>query len=174
MAYPPGIDDFKAQFTRDFVYGGVNGGFETVLDSDIQRALNETPIVFNQTLWGSNEVTIAFLYAAAHFMVLNIQEAGGLAVKNKGLGVQSKGGGTVASKSVGGVSVNYDVPDFVKQSPILSQFMRTDYGQKYIQLITPRLVANMAVLSGSEPVNFAGNVSPLIITTLDLPGGIHG
>jgi hypothetical protein len=174
MGYPPSVSDFQAYFTRDFNYGS---GPTNVTPADIQRGLNEAVMVFNPGLWSSTtEQMVAYLYVAAHFMVLNIQEAGGLSAQNLSRGVQSKGGGTIESKGVGSVNVSFAVPDFVRQSPILSQFMRTDYGQKYIQLITPRLVGNVTVVAGEFPIN-AGIVpppSPLQITTLMLPSGTRG
>lgn len=173
MSFPPAVADFKLQFNRDFVYGT---GMDTVQDTDIQRGLNDAEMVFNQDLFGSTtDQNTAYLYAAAHFMVLNIQAAGGLSSKNNGLGVLSKGGGTIESKGVGSVNVGFAVPNYVRESPILSQFMRTDYGQKYVQLLTPRLVGNVAVVCGNFPDNsgLAPLPSPLAITTLTLPGGTH-
>ncbi len=167
--FPPSVSDFKALFVRDFIYGT---GPETVMDADISRGIQEAQIVFNSSLWASlSDANLASLYVAAHFMVLNIQGAGGLAVKNRGLGVASKGGGTIESKGVGSVNVAFAVPDYVRQSPILSQFMRTDYGQFYLQLLTPRLVGNIAVVSGQTPLSFAGNVETLTIATQSLAGG---
>ncbi len=174
MSFPPAIADFKAQFTRDFQYGT---GMNTVIDPDIQRGLNDALIVFNPGLWTTPaELNTAFLYVAAHFMVLNIQAAGGLSATNQGRGVQSKGGGTIESKGVGSANVGFAVPDFVRQSPVLSQFMRTDYGQKYLQLLTPRLVGNVTVVAGRFPVNagIAPLPSPLSIVTTALASGTHG
>lgn len=171
-SFPPSVADFKAQFNRDFTYGT---GMNTVMDSDVQRGLNEARIVFNPELWGTDyEKNTAYLYASAHFMVLNIQAAGGPSATNFGRGVQSKGGGTIESKGVGSVNVGYAVPDFVRQSPILSQFMRTDYGQMYLQFMNPRLVGNIAVVSGQEPQSFAGRPLPLSIVTTTLDDGAVG
>ena len=173
MGYPPAVADFKSQFVRPFAYGV---GPNAVQDADIQAALNMTQIVFNSSLWADDaQRTIAYNYAAAHFMVLNIQSAGGLMATNTGQGVKSHGGGVIESKGVGSVNVGYALPDYVRQDPILSQFMRTDFGQTYLQLLTPRLVGNIAVVSGTVPVDggFGGNVSPITITTLSLPAPTH-
>lgn len=172
-SFPPAVSDFKIQFNRDFVYGS---GLDTVQDGDIQRGLNDAEMVFNTDLWGSTtDQNTAYLYVAAHFMVLNIQAAGGLSPIVRGLGVLSKGGGTIESKGVGSANVGFAVPNYVRESPILSQFMRTDYGQKYLQLLTPRLVGNVGVVCGDVPENtgIAPLPSPLSITTLTLPGGTH-
>lgn len=146
---PVTVAEFKARFNRDFIYGK---GPERVEDQDIQNALNDGTMVFNPSLWLTNgavdEKKIAFLFLAAHMMVLNIQAAGGLSATNMGVGVSSAGGGVIQQKSVGSVSLSFAMPDFVTKSPILSQFMKTDYGQKYLQLLIPRLVGGGDVVSG--------------------------
>lgn len=181
-SWPPGVADFQAYFVRDFAYGTTPA---FVQSSDITRGLTEAGMVFNTGLWiDATEKNVAYLYAAAHFMVLNIQGAGGLSSTNRGLGVNNAGGGTIESKSVGGVSVGYAMPDFVRQSPILSQFMRTGYGQTYLQLMTPRLVGNVGIVSGGDqlPAGEFGtdltpyggsSIAPLTITTLELPAGVQ-
>lgn len=174
-AFPPSVADFKAYFVREFLYGT---GPATVMDGDVQRGLNEAALDFNTGVWVSvAEQIIAYLYVAAHFMVLNIQGAGGLSATNLGKGVQSKGGGTIESKGAGSLNVGFAVPDFVRQSPILSQFMRTDFGQKYIQLLAGRLVGNLLVLAGGSAfpggAGFGGQVATLVVVTGTLPGGVQ-
>lgn len=149
MAYTPPatVAQFKAQFDRDFQYGS---GTDKVRDTDITRAFTDALMVWNPCLWRTEEKVNAFCYAAAHFLVLSLQAAGGLAAPSKALGPQNRGGGVVQTKSVGGVSVGYQMPDFVAKSAILSQFMRTDYGQRYLQLVTPRLVGNLDIVAGER------------------------
>ncbi len=175
MILPPiTVAEFKAQFNREFVYGP---GLDTVQDADITRALNEAYIVWNPALWDTDEAKIAYGYSTAHFMVLNIQSAGGLSSVNMGRGVNSHGGGVISAKGVGQVNVTYQVPDFVAQSPILSQFMKTDFGQSFLQLLTPRLVGNVSFVFG-QPQNTldsggGGNVNPLVINTTSLANATH-
>jgi hypothetical protein len=147
MAQPAVVSDFKAQFDRDFTYGT---SMETVRDADITRAFNMADMVFNESLWASTaEAKIAYLYASAHILVLNIQGTGGLGVKS---GVDSHGGGVILNKSVGQVSVAFQLPDSLANNPILYQFQRTGYGQQYLQLLTPRLVgAGFAVSGWRDP-----------------------
>jgi hypothetical protein len=179
MSFPPSVSDFKAQFTREFSYGP---SLAQVQDNDIQRALNETSISFNPSIWDgqtalgtTTEQNIAYLYLAAHYMTLNIQGAGGLSSVNRGRGVKSSGGGTIQSKSVGSVSVTYVIPEDIQNSPILGQYMRTDFGQKYLALLTPRLVGNVAIVAGQSfsPAIFNTVIAPLQITTASLAGGTH-
>lgn len=147
MATPPiDEDEFKAYFVRDFVYGATP---DTVMDADITKALAQGMMVFNPAIWADDdEKKLAFQWVAAHFLVIDIQAAGGLSADNLGLGVESQGGGTIQSKGVGGVNVSLALPSSIVESPILNQFMRTDYGQKYLQMLTPRLVGNGAVVAG--------------------------
>ncbi len=180
MPFPPSVSDFKAMFTREFAYG--TSGL-TVMDNDIQRSLNEAGIVFNPDLWSTaqlgstTEQNIAYLYVSAHFLALNVQGAGGLSAINRGRGVKSAGGGSIQSKSVGAVSVTYAFPASIQDSPILGQFMRTDFGQKYLALITPRLVGNVQVVSGVSfgAIDVLNTITPnpLQITTLSIPGGTN-
>ena len=182
MAYPPAVSDFKALFARDFVFGPATSN---VMDADIQNAINQTQIVFNPCLWDgttalgtTTEQNIAFLWLSAHFMSLAIQGAGGLSAINKGRGVLSQGGGATQSKGVGGVNVAYAISDDIKNSPILGQFMQTGYGQGYLQMLAPRLIANVAVVAGGGALMGFGLLgltypTPLQITTSTLPGGTH-
>lgn len=139
---PPTVAAFKVTFDRDFTYGT---GTQTVRDSDIQRALDGAATVFNPAIWVDPEGTQAYEYLAAHFLVLNIQMAGGLTKKN---GTQNRGGGITQSKGAGQVNVSYGIPPRILEDAVLNQFMRTDYGMRYLQLITPRLIGNIATVSG--------------------------
>lgn len=145
MTLPATVAEFKAQFDRDFIYGT---GKETVRDADIQRSLTEATSVFNADLWSTDELKPAYLYASAHFLVLNVQMAGGLSALPTGKGIDNHGGGVTQSKSVAQVNITYGLTEKFQNDPILSQFLRTDYGQRYLQMISPRLVANVMVVGG--------------------------
>lgn len=146
MTFPATVSDFKSEFDRDFIYGA---GLDTIRDKDITRAMTEGNILFNVRLWSStDESKLAFLYLSAHCLVLSVQAAGGLTPKPSGLGVTNRGAGITQSKSVGQVSINYAIPQSVVDDPVLNQFMRTDYGQRYLQLVAPRLVGNIALFPG--------------------------
>ena len=149
MAVTPPVDAarFKDEFDRDFQYGS---GLDKVRDKDINRALTEANALFNAALWATDEeLQSAYLYLSAHFLVMNLQVAGGLRKKGKSLGAKNRGGGVIQSKSVGQVSVNFTVPDFVTNDATLSQLLRTDYGMKYVQLLAPRLVGNVGLVTGT-------------------------
>lgn len=140
------ITDFKAQFVREFSYGDTP---DKVMDADITRALVEAASVFNESIWDdTTEIKMAFCYASAHFMVLNIQNAGGANIQNQSLGLNSRGTGAVINKSVGNVSVAYSLPSYVTESPLLSNFLRTDFGIRYLTILAPRLVGHAYVVEG--------------------------
>jgi hypothetical protein len=149
MQTPPvTLSEFKIRFDRDFVFGTTK---DKVMDNDITIALNEATTVYNANLWDDiSEGKMAFYLAAAHFLVLNVQAAGGLSASNMGRGVHSRGGGVIQNKSVGSVSVGFAMPTFVTESAALSQLMRTDYGQKYLQMCLPRLVGHTEIVEGSN------------------------
>lgn len=168
--FPPLVADFTAQFPREFVYGT---GLDSVTDNDIQRALNEAGIMFNQDLWdsttligASSEGGIAYMYLAAHLMVINIQQmAGGLSAVARGKGVRNSPQGVPVASGVGQANVTYQVPPpRVAENAILMDFFRTTFGQRYLAMIEPRLIGNVAIVSGrSNWPNFGNppaNIDP--------------
>lgn len=149
---PATVTQFKTQFTRDFTYGT---GMETVRDIDIQNALNVTSSAFNPQLFdttvltgSTSEALLAYLYASAHFLVTALQAAGGLAPGGRKQGAKSQGAGPVGSKAVGSVSLGYVWPDSITNNPMLFQFVRTNYGQQYLQMLVTKLVGNVRVVLG--------------------------
>lgn len=156
--------DFKAQFTRDFKYGT---GLETVRDLDIQSALNLASTVFNPQLFDTtalpgptSEAMLAYLYAAAHFLVISLQAAGGLSAVSRYQGPNSQGDGIITNKAVGGVSIGYTWPALITDNPALYGLTKTSYGQVYLQILMPLLVGNMAVVLGeTQATDFLNNPS---------------
>lgn len=153
MAYPPVVVDFKAFWVREFIYGD---GPDKVMDADITRALAEVIPLFNAAnLSTVAEQTVAYLYAAAHFLTINVQGAGGLSAVKRGRGVRNVSEGIQTAKSVGQVSVTYQPPpDLVAKSPVLSPFWQTDFGKRYIQMVMPGLIGNFQVVAGPGPNQF--------------------
>lgn len=160
-ATPPAtLPDFKARFDRDFAFGK---GTDRVRDQDILNAFNDAFPVFNASLFSTDDARTAFLYAAAHMLVTNVQAAGGLGGVSPQLGTQNRGGGIVANKTVGGVSVQYaGLETWVQKFPALTHFMRTDYGQKYLLLLKPRLTGNVAVVGGPQAPDLAVPSIPFV------------
>lgn len=160
-SFPPSVADFKSQFRREFVYGD---GLNAVEDSDISRALNEAGLMFNPCLWDSttavgtsSESGIAYMYLSAHLMVLNIQQmAGGLSAIPRGKGVRNSAEGVVVASGVGAAHVTYQIPPArVADNAVLMDLFRTTFGQRYLAMMEPRLIGNVAVVSGrSNFLNF--------------------
>ena len=154
---PATVAAFKAMFFRDFTYGD---GPTTVMDRDIQNALNAASSLFNPALFDTSPVgvlpsqtsesLIAYLNCAAHFMVTALQAVGGFSAKAGAgsPGINSQGEGVIGNKSGGGLSVGYSWPSMVTDSPILFQFTKTAYGMAYLQMLTPKLVGNVGAVIG--------------------------
>lgn len=112
-----------------------------IQDADILRAFNEAKVNFNAALFGDeNTVKMVFLYLAAHYLVNDLNNA----MNPLGMGFM----GFTQSKSVGSVSESYAVPSFATNNPMLSQYMLTGYGRKYLSLIQPYLVGNIIFVPG--------------------------
>jgi hypothetical protein len=154
---PATVAQFKAQFTRDFVYGQ---GLETVRDSDIQAGLNLASTVFNPELFDTtlvglvpnqtSEALMSYLNASAHFVVLSVQAAGGLSSPSRAQGTKSQAEGVIASKGVGNVSVGYEWPQDIVNNPALFQFTKTAYGRAFLQVLMLKLVGNVSIVAGEN------------------------
>jgi len=153
---PVTIADFKTRFVRDFKYGT---GLDKVMDSDISAAMTDALTMFNPSLFSTADGKVAFLYATAHYLVINVQAAGGLGSNNQGLGVGNESEGTLSGKSVGGVSLNFiSPPDIVSKNPTLLQFWKTDYGQKYLGMLVPKLVGPFGYVYGEQEAGDGSSV----------------
>jgi hypothetical protein len=151
---PATVADFKAYFVRDFKYGD---GTDRVTDADISRAISEAVGLYNPALFTTEIGKTAFLYAAAHFLVTNVQAAGGLQGRPEGLGIDNQAQGILSSKSVGGVNISLvEPPDFVKRSAPLQQFWLTDYGKRYLSYLGPRIIGAIGAVEGPLQVGEGG------------------
>ena len=144
MVAPIIVADFKTYFDRDFTYGTT---LASVRDVDITKALAQANALFNPALWEEGtDLEIAFELLTAHFLVTNINAAGGIDGVGRGLG--STGSFPINSKSAGPRSLSYAIPQDLKDNPILSQFMTTKYGQQYLEMLTPNLIGNVEIALG--------------------------
>ncbi|AFC22571.1 hypothetical protein phi1422_0051 [Bdellovibrio phage phi1422] len=135
----PTVEEFKAYFTRDFPY---NDDPEVgVTDTDIQKAMNEAEMMFNEGLFSSQqEINIMFFLLTAHYLVMDLRMAA--------QGINGSYSWITTSKSVGSVSESFQVPTMVADNPILAALSKTNYGGKYINLIMPYLVAPIMSIPG--------------------------
>jgi hypothetical protein len=157
----PQVADFKNQFSLDFPFGP---GPSAISDAEIQNALNLVAggSYFNADLFSlaplgaaganptTNEATLAFLYCSAHYVYLNVKTRGGLHVPGFKGGTTSSPHATIAGKTVGPVSENFEWPASVKDDPMLFQFTHSPYGEMYLQMLTPKLVGNVGLVMGEN------------------------
>lgn len=141
MAYTnPSVADFKAYFNRDFPYG--TDIQTSVLDSDITKAMEMTNINMNQGLFGYQaSYAIGYLLLSAHYLVMNLRQS------SQGLNGQFSF--TEQSKSVGGVSQAFAIPQRVLDNPDWAILMKTNYGAQFLQIILPQLTGNVFIAYGS-------------------------
>ena len=141
VQYPITVDDFRGWFSRDFPYSD-DGVLTGITNQDILKAFAEANMNFNPSLFATeDEKKLGFLYLAAHYLVIDLQ--------NSSQGINGKYEGIMSSKSVGSVSVGYTIPDWVMGSPIYSLLSQTKYGMKYLSLIIPLLIGNVGVVKGA-------------------------
>lgn len=113
-----------------------------ISDTDIQKAFLEAKINFNPRLFSTcEEIKTAFCYLAAHYLVIDLNNAN----NPFALG----GMGIVQSKTVGSVSESYGLPRWVLNDKNLGLFAQTGYGLKYLSLILPRLSGNIIFTPGA-------------------------
>lgn len=134
------VAQFKVQFSRDFPYG--TDPSIAVLDSDITNAFNLVDITINQGLWGSQTAyLIAYGYLAAHFLVL--------ALRAGSQGLNGQYNWAQNSKSVGGVSEGFTIPQRLIDNPDFMAYSKTNYGAMYLNLLWPLLSGQVFTVCGS-------------------------
>lgn len=145
ITYPITVSEFKAWFYRDFPYSSDESGEsgeDGITDLDLLKAFAEASMNFNPALFATEQdQKLGFLYLAAHYLVIDIQ--------NSSQGINGKYEGIMSSKSVGSVSAGYTIPDWVMASPIYSLLSQSKYGMKYLSLIIPQLIGNISVVKGA-------------------------
>lgn len=138
--YPVTETCFKAWFYRDFPYSDYEA-LDGITNKDIRKAFDEASFVFNPDLFTEKEKPIAFMYLAAHYLVIDL--------KNSSTGLKGVFNGLMSSKSVGSVSVGYTMPAWITDNPLYSLIAQTPYGVKYLSLVIARCVGNFGVVNGA-------------------------
>jgi hypothetical protein len=116
--------------------------YNYILDADINKAFSEAQIIFNQSLFGSDaNLTIAYLYLTAHFLVVDIRRSS--------QGLASKGDFLAQSQTVGAVSETLSIPSNMASNPIYQLYLTTGYGSKYLNLAMPALVGRVRIAYGA-------------------------
>lgn len=138
MFTDPQVSDFKAYFTRDFPYGATS---ETVMDSDIAKAIVDAQININPVLWPNQALyTNAYLNLSAHYLVLNL--------RSSSQGIKGQYSWTSQSKSVGSVTEAFSIPQKVLDVPEYAMLAKTNYGAKYLFMVLPLLKGAMFTSCG--------------------------
>lgn len=100
--------------------------------NDIQKAINEALANANPRFGNTdNEKIMIFMYLAAFYLVVDMQ--------NAAAGLTSNYLGITQAKSVGDVSESYMIPSFISENPMYAIYMQNGYGMKYMSLIAPYL-----------------------------------
>lgn len=119
--------------------------YSYVTDADIERAMSQAYLNRNPRFGGDDEERInIYLHLIAFYLVMDIQNASG--------GVNSSYSGLVASKSVDGVSVSYNFPQWMVNNPIYSLYSQNGYGMKYLSLILPYMSVTVMFSCGRSTV----------------------
>jgi hypothetical protein len=140
MYTPPTVAQFKARFVRDWTYGATP---QTVNDSDIANAIYDAGRNINCGLYTDNtEYQWAYLYLAAHYMVM--------AFRRSRLGTASSFNWFTESKNVGEVGQSFTYPSWVKDDKYLGEKTLTGYGEAFVAITAPRMVANVRVTPRSN------------------------
>lgn len=118
-------DSQNWQITKGDVYNYVT-------NDDIKRAMSQAIINSNYRFGATDEQKInIYLHLIAFYLVLDL--------KNSSSGVNSSYSGMIASKSVDGVSVSYNFPQWLVNNPLYSLYSQNGFGMKYLSLILPYL-----------------------------------
>lgn len=113
-----------------------------VSDDDITRAMAEAGVNFNQAMWGDDAtIELAYLYLTANYLVNDLKAANG--------GVAASPVFNVSSRTVGNVSESYAIPQRYLDNPSFAYLATSPYGLKYLSLMIPRMVGNVAAICGA-------------------------
>ena len=107
-------------------------------DEDIENAMAEASVNFNESLFDDEQAKLIFLYLTAYYLTYDLQNATGA--------VQT---GVITSKSVGSVSQSYGTPQWILQDKVLGAYATNGYGLKYLSLLRPYLIGNLLFYKGA-------------------------
>lgn len=99
-----------------------------VSDDDILRAFSEARQIFNPDFFSDDATAeMYFYYVAAHFLVMDLNNA----ANSLSMGYAN----FTQSKSVGSVSESYAMPQWMQDNPIYAMLGQTGYGRKYLMAV---------------------------------------
>lgn len=136
----PQYSDFVAFFPYDWPYGTDPNQSVTQdqVGAAFQRANNYG---LNPTLFATqSEWNQGYLLLSAHYLVQMIRAAG--------QGLSGQGSWVQASKSVGGVSESFSIPQRILDNPAFAMFTKTNYGLQFLEYLIPRLGGALRTVRG--------------------------
>lgn len=116
-----------------------------VQDSDIEAAFSEAQMTFNQSLFTTDAtIKLGYLYLTAHYLVHDLRAAAG--------GLNAPVAMLTTGRSVGNVSENYGIPQAYLDDPMLTFYVGSAYGLKYLSFIWAQLRGGVyAVYGATQP-----------------------
>jgi len=143
----PTVADFKLFFSRDFPYApdvtppAQQDPSLGVTDADITRAMFEGEVSTNLDVAPDQQTyTMWYLYAAAHFLVMDLRASA--------QGLEGQYQWTTQSKSVGSVSESFAIPQSIIDNPLLNMWTKTNYGAKLMMMMMPYFIAPIFPVCG--------------------------
>lgn len=130
----PSVAQFKMQFPRDFPYG--LNSTTSILDSDITAAFLSANINIDQSQYADQgSYTLCYNFLAAHYLVMNL--------RSSSQGINGQYNFLQASKGVGSVNEAFSIPQWILDNPYWSMLTKTNYGERYLELLMPQLVGQI-------------------------------
>lgn len=108
-------------FVSDEEYSGEDSDF-CISDNEIECAIDQARAQFRGQCLSFEMQEKAMLYLAAHVLALGLRNQTGSQFSE-------------SSRSVGSVSVSYDIPESIKSNPYLSNLFQTGFGSQYYLMI---------------------------------------
>jgi hypothetical protein len=133
------FEEFKTKFDRDFTFSET---LPDIREVDFDNAYLDANSVFNQSLIPAKPddsiAKNALLNLTAHFLSLNIDASE--------TGAQARF--LQSSRSAGGMSESLQIPSWVSDNDVFSQFATTSFGLKYLIISKPYLDGAIYVVGG--------------------------
>jgi hypothetical protein len=98
--------------------------FADVDDTIVEYAIEEARLEVNDT-WTAN-YNLAIVYLVAHYVSASVAAA-----TNAGAG----GGGSIASESIGRLSISYSQPNAANANAVPDDKTSTSYGRRYLEIL---------------------------------------
>ena len=139
----PTVSDFKTMFDREFNYAGADdaANLKKIRDTDVTKAIACADVNFNDCLFGTDDkAKLAFLFLTASFLVENL--------RNSTNGLASQARFPIASKTVGGVTVQFQVPTRFQADPFVALMAGNGYGLMYLSMALPAATGQIFISPG--------------------------